>query len=565
MRFTTLFAPTLREAPSEAEVISHKLLIRSGMIRKVAAGIYTFLPLGKKVLSKVENIIREEMDATGAQEVLMPVLQPKELWEESGRWDEYGPELMRLKDRSERFFALGPTHEELITNLVANNIRSYKELPKTLYQIQVKFRDEIRPRFGLMRGREFIMKDAYSFHTTQKSLEKTYLDMSKAYSSIVKRCGLNFKSVEADSGIIGGKVSEEFMVLAGSGEEIVAMCSNCHYSSSLEQAKTKLIPPIKEKQLKLERADTPNKITVDEVSAFLSKTPLDIAKTLVYLCDNKPLMAVVRGDRDASEAKVRKAAGCNEIRLFTDEDFKRFPDIVKGYVSPVDMPYEVIVDEEIPVITNLVAGGNQPNTHYVNVNYERDFKAGKIADIKYVKAGDICPACDGSLETTKGIEIGHIFQLGTKYSKSLGADYLDKNGKTKPMIMGCYGIGVTRLLSASIEQHHDERGIIWPKNLAPYIVSIIQLNNSDKAHKTADDLYRKFIFKKIEAVWDDRDERAGVKFADNDLIGFPLQVIVGKKVDQDIVEVKNRQTGKILELKINETVKFINELIGTLY
>lgn len=564
MRFSEYFAPTLREAPAEAEIISHQLLIRAGMIRKTAAGIYTFLPLGKRVLAKVENIVREEMDKTGAQEVLMPVLQPKDLWEKSGRWQEYGPEMMRLEDRNKRLFALGPTHEELITQIVANEIRSYKDLPQTFYQIQVKFRDEIRPRFGLMRGREFIMKDAYSFHADQESLEETYVRMSQAYSSIVERCGLKFKSVEADSGLIGGNVSEEFMVLATSGEEVVALCDDCHYASSLEQAKTKMVPPVKEKELPMEKVKTPGVTSVVDVSKLLSTTPLEIAKTLVYLCDGQPVFVVIRGDREANESKIQKTLGCKEIRIFTDDDFKEFPDIIKGFVGPVDTDYKVLADDEIPHISNLVTGANEPDAHLVHVNYDRDYIADMISDVKYIKHGDFCPSCDGSLQTTKGIEIGHIFQLGTKYSKAMGANYLDDEGSSNPMVMGCYGIGVTRLLSAAIEQNNDERGIIWPKNLAPYTVSIIQLSNSEKAIEAVNTIYVKLNFEKIETAFDDRNERAGVKFADNDLIGFPVQIIVGKKIEEGVVEIKNRQTGKSEEIPVENAVKSVKGLLKKL-
>lgn len=564
MKLSEFFSPTLREAPSEAEIISHKLLIRAGMIKKIAAGVYTFLPMGKRVLAKVEAIIREEMDAAGANEVLMPVLQPADIWQKTGRWEEYGPEMMRLKDRNERDFALGPTHEEMITSIVAAEVRSYKDLPLNLYQIQVKFRDEIRPRFGLMRAREFIMKDAYSFHASQKSLHETYEKMSKAYANIVKRCGLKYRSVKADAGIMGGEISEEFMVIATTGEDMIIFCDICHYGANLEQARARaFLAESKDAMKKIEPVSTPMKTSVSEVAEFF-KVPLHhLAKTLVYLADSEPVLVVFPGDREANESKIMKALGAKEVRLFSDEDFKNFSHLVKGFVGPVDAKNKILMDEEVAKMRNFVTGANEADVHLKNVNYKRDFKADTIADIKYARKGDVCPNCEGNLETARGIEIGHVFQLGTKYSKSIGATFLDKEGKSKPIIMGCYGIGVTRLLSAAIEQNHDDKGIIWPKALAPFEIVVIQ---TDMRNKKLNDAANKLISElgnDCQIAYDDRDERAGIKFADADLIGYPLQIVLGKTLlEQDMVEIKTRASGKKEIVAFDKAVKEIERLLA---
>ncbi len=564
MRLSNYFAPTLREAPAEAEIISHKLLIRAGMIKKVAAGIYSFLPNGKRVLDKVENIIREEMNAAGAREVLMPVLQPADLWQKTGRWNEYGPEMMRIKDRNERDFALGPTHEELITSIVAAEVRSYKELPQNLYQIQVKFRDEIRPRFGLMRAREFIMKDAYSFHTSQESLQETYDKMSVAYSNIVKRCGLKFKAVKAEAGLIGGDASEEFMVLASTGEDMILYCNKCEYGANIEQAKAlREYKEEKEKPESLKEVDTPGKKSIGEVAEFLNVEPQRLAKTLAYLCDSDPVLVVLPGDREANENKIKRATGCKEIRLFNEDDFSKYKDLVEGYVGPLDQKYKIIVDEDIAKIKNMITGANKKDTHMINVNYDRDFKAEIIADIKYACEGDICPSCSGNLGDARGIEVGHIFQLGTKYSEAMDATYLDENGKSNPMLMGCYGIGVTRMISAAIEQNHDDKGIIWPKNLAPFEVVIIQTDmKDDKLIKASQELYNKLEEKDFEVVYDDRTERAGVKFADADLIGYPVQVVFGKTyINDGKVELKIRDGHKKDTLELKHCIETISKIL----
>ena len=564
MRLSKYFAPTLREAPAEAETISHKLLIRAGLIKKVAAGIYSFLPNGKRVLDKVENIIREEMNAAGAREVLMPVLQPSDLWKKTGRWDEYGPEMMRLKDRNNREFALGPTHEELITSIVAAEVRSYKELPQNLYQIQVKFRDEIRPRFGLMRAREFIMKDAYSFHTSQKSLDETYEKMSVAYSNIVKRCGLKFKAVKAEAGLMGGDGSEEFMVVATTGEDMILYCDNCEYGANIEQAKAlRATKEKKQEPKKIEEVKTPGKKSIEEVSEFLDIEPEKMAKTLVYLCDSEPVLVVIQGDRAANENKVKRATGCKEIRLFAEEDFDKHKALVQGYVGPVDQKYKVVVDEDLVKAKNLVTGANKKDAHIINVNYERDFKADVVADVKYACVGDICPNCSGNLQDARGIEVGHIFQLGTKYSEAMGASYVDENGKSNPMTMGCYGIGVTRMISAAIEQNHDDKGIIWPKSLAPFEIVIIQTDMKNKdLGKASEDIYEQLEEESYEVLYDDRDDRAGVKFADADLIGYPLQLIIGKTfINEGKVEMKIRDGHKKESLDVKDLVNKISKIL----
>lgn len=562
MKLSNYFAPTLKEAPAEAEIISHKLLIRAGMIRKTAAGIYSFLPLGKRVLAKVEKIIREEMNAAGAQEVLMPVLQPSELWQKSGRWDKYGPEMMRLKDRNEREFALGPTHEELITTIVASEVRSYKDLPLNLYQIQVKFRDEIRPRFGLLRGREFIMKDAYSFHTSADDMKKTYSEMSKAYSNIAERSGLQFRIVQADSGLIGGDITEEFMALSSAGEDLLLYCQQCDYGANVEEARAlHIAKESKEKQKELEPVSTPGKSSIEDVSDYLKIEKHSLAKTLVYLCDSEPVLVILPGDREANEIKIAKALGCRELRLFEKEDFEKFSHLISGFVGPVNAKNKILADEEITRTRNMVTGANQPDVHYLNVNYERDFNADIVDDIKFARAGDFCPSCQSVLESAAGIEIGQIFQLGTRYSKTLGANYLDKEGKSQPIIMGTYGIGVTRLLAATVEQNHDDKGIIWPRSIAPFEIVIVQTDmKEEKLNKKATELY-KTLSKQYEVIYDDRDERAGVKFADADLIGYPLQIIIGKTlIEQDMIELKVRANHKKEIVASNKVIDKVEEI-----
>jgi len=551
-----MVAPTLREDPSEAEVISHKLMLRGGFIRKLAAGVYTFLPLGWRVLSKVSNIIREEMNRAGAQEVLMPTLLPAELWQETGRWDMYGKELFRIKDRHDREFCLGPTHEEVITDLVRTSVRSYKQLPVNLYQIQTKFRDEIRPRFGLMRGREFMMKDAYSFHTSEESLDKEYKNMYETYCRIFDRMGLKYRVVEADSGLIGGGYSQEFMVLADTGEEEIFHCSHCDYSASRDSAgigeyklQTSNLKP-----QSIEETKTPNVRTVEEVSAFLKIQPSQLIKTLIYETESGPIAALVRGDHAINEAKLKKVAGVEDLRLADAAVIKKVTKAPVGFAGPVGLKgVKIIADTVVPLVEDGASGANKEDHHLVHIAYGRDYKAELIGDIRYAVAADKCPRCaEGKFEVSRGIEVGHIFKLGTKYSAKMKCVYLDENNQEKVMIMGCYGIGVGRTAAAAIEQNHDKDGIIWPAPIAPFKVALIPANTSEKEQlETAEKLYAELKLAGIEVLLDDREDRMGVKLKDIDLIGIPLKVIIGKALKDGKVEVKDRKTGemKLVEVK----------------
>ncbi len=549
MRFSKLFAPTLRESPADAEVVSHKLMLRAGMIRKVAAGIYTLLPLGVNVLKSVENIVREEMMLAGAQEVTMPMVVPSELWKESGRWDEYGKELLRLNDRHGRDFCLGPTHEEVVTNLVAGEVRSYKNLPMNLFQIQTKFRDEIRPRFGLMRGREFVMKDAYSFHVTEECAEKEYLNMKAAYSRIFERCGLDFRAVEADTGNIGGNFSHEFMVLADTGEDAIVSCEKCDYAANVERAEIGL--PAGEgassseaaSSLPLpEKVSTPGKKSIDEVSEFLKVKPETLIKSLVYNTDKGPVMALVRGDLEINNIKVKRAASASWAELASEDIVSEITGAPSGYVGPVGLKGKLIADFSVRSMRGAVTGANEEGAHLRNVEPGRDFSA-EYTDLRVAGSGDKCPRCDeGSFKLFRGIEVGHIFMLGTKYSESMGAKFLDENGKEKPMIMGCYGIGIGRTAAAAIEQNHDEAGIRWPVPIAPYQVCIAAVTMKDHdSLELAESLYFGLMDKGIPTLMDDRNERAGVKFKDLDLIGIPVRITVSTNtMKEESVEIKER-------------------------
>ncbi|MBE0447769.1 MAG: proline--tRNA ligase [Actinobacteria bacterium] len=564
MRFSILFAPTLKESPAEAEIISHKLLLRAGMIRKVAAGIYSFLPLGYRTLKKIENIIREEMDRIGAQEMLMPALQPADPWKKSGRWDQYGLEMMRLKDRNGREFALGPTHEELITDLAMKEVRSYRQLPLTLYQIQVKFRDEIRPRFGLMRAREFIMKDAYSFNANMGDLTASYNDMYMAYNRIFSRCGLEFRAVEAASGLIGGKVSQEFMVLAEAGEDTILYCGTCDYAASQDVATSRMEEPSTEEIKKVKVVDTPRQKSVDEVSAFLGVPADKIIKTLIYKYDNQLIAVIMRGDRDVNEEKLATVLGTTNFHLLTGAEWQDYPGLVQGYVGPVGLDgIRLIADNEVSLIRNFVVGANLEDAHMINVNVGEDFQVEEWADLKMVRSGDACPRCQGTLISAKGIEVGHIFQLGTKYSEVMGATFIDEDGLPKPYIMGCYGIGVSRLVAAAIEQNYDEGGIIWPVSIAPYEVEVVVLNyDRDEQREIADRVYTELGKMGIEAVLDDRIESAGKKFADADLIGIPVQVVIGTRtLKSGNIEVKIRSSNERKEFPLDRAVDMIVELV----
>lgn len=566
MRQSEFYAPTLKENPAEAEVQSHRLLIRAGYIRKVAAGVYTFLPLGKRSLFKIENIIREEMNRFGAQEILMPALQPKELWEKTGRWDAYGPMMMKLKDRKGRDFALGPTHEELITTLVSLDVRSYKELPLNLYQIQPKFRDEPRPRFGLIRAREFLMKDAYSFDADENGMKESYEKMRKAYHNIFTRLGLNFKAVKAHTGLIGGSESEEFMALADIGEDSIFLCPKCGYAANRELATSKFSYSWPDGEEELEKVHTPGKKSVAEVSRFLSVSPSTLVKTMIYRTDKGFVAAVIPGDREAVETKIQTALGLNEIELLAPEDFESLG-VPFGFAGPVGLKNilpncTVVIDERITDMKNAVTGANEKDYHLKGVAYGRDFQADVVADIAEAKDGDSCPLCSDSLKEEKAIEVGHIFQLGTKYSEALEAYFLNEKGERKPFFMGCYGIGVSRILSAAVEQNCDEKGMFLPLPMAPFEAHLLLLNPNDEELKgAAESIYKNLNENGFEVLYDDRNEATpGIKFSDADLIGIPVQLIIGKKYKEERkVEIKIRATGERLQVETENLVKFLDD------
>lgn len=572
MKMSKLFAQTLREFPSDAEVMSHKLLIKAGYIKKVANGIYNYMPLMRRVLTKIENIVREEMNSAGAQELLMPFVQPKELWEESGRWEIYGKELMRLKDRHDRDMCLGPTHEEVITSIAKDAIKSYKQLPVNLYQIQSKFRDEIRPRFGLLRGREFIMKDAYSFDLDESGLDKEYENMAKTYKKIFERCGLDTKMVQSDTGAIGGSMSHEFMVTVetDSGESNVFYCNNCGYAANSDHAFS-ILPEISTDGgfKKAEIIDTPNTKSIKKLCEFLKISPAIILKTLVYIADEKPVMVLIRGDKETEETKLKNALGVNELRIASAAEIqelmaKKGFHAEAGFIGPVEIQdIWMIVDESIKNLKNFVVGCNQTDKHLVGANFGENVKIfDKFYDIRLAEKGEICTHCGAKLEVTKGIEVGNIFKLGTKYSKSMNAVFTDIDGKEKPHVMGCYGIGISRTAAAAIEKYHDENGIIWPKSIAPYHVVIVPVNIQDEIQtKTVEEIYKKLISLGVEVILDDRDERAGVKFKDADLIGFPYRITVGKTIQNGLVEFKTRMTGEVITVNPEDSIKkLLNEL-----
>ncbi|WP_028856425.1 proline--tRNA ligase [Psychrilyobacter atlanticus] len=571
MRFSKMYAKTLKETPKDAEVVSHQLMLRSGMIKKLASGIYTYLPLGYRALQKVEKITREEMDRAGSQELFMPVLQPAELWKETGRWDAMGPEMMRLQDRHGRDFILGPTHEEVITDIIRNDISSYKSLPLSLYQIQTKFRDERRPRFGLMRGREFLMKDAYSFHATDESLDEEFENMKAAYTRVFERCGLKFRSVEADSGAIGGSGSQEFHVLAESGEDEIIFCNTCDYAANLEKAESVVkeeITETKEELAEVELRDTPNVAKIDDVCEYFGIPASKTVKAITYMdtLSLKAYMVLQRGDYEINEVKLKNLLNETDLVMLSEADLIAY-NLVKGYMGPYNIELgdmTLVADESVTKIINHTAGGNQVDTHYMNVNYGRDYTAHIVGDVRSVKAGEGCPRCsEGELESARGIEAGHVFKLGKKYSESMGATFLDENGKTKTMTMGCYGIGVSRTLAAAIEQNNDENGIIWPMSIAPYLVDVIPANIKDADQLgLAEKLYAELTDKNIDTVIDDRKERPGFKFKDADLIGFPIKLIVGRGAKDGLVEVKVRKTNEAFEVKAEEVISFIEEIIA---
>jgi prolyl-tRNA synthetase len=566
MRYSQYFIPTVKETPADAEVVSHKLMLRAGMIRKLAAGIYNYLPLGLRSIRKVENIVREEMNRAGAIEVLMPAVLPAELWQESGRWEMYGKELLRFKDRKDAEFCLGPTHEEIITDLVRREIKSYRQMPINLYQIQSKFRDEIRPRFGLMRGREFIMKDAYSFDVDENAADFSYEKMYRAYRRIFERCGLNFRAVEADTGSIGGSSSHEFMVLADSGEDAIVSCSSCEYAANVEKAECRPIKAMEHADPRpLERVPTPEKRTIEEVSEFLGVNASSMVKTLVLLADEEPVVALLRGDHDLNEIKLKNLLDCANLELAGDEIVNKITGAPVGFAGPVGLSVKIVADLAVQGLKNFVTGANAKDLHLKNVNLDRDFTATRFADIRNVVHGDRCPRCDsGILEMWRGIEVGHVFKLGTKYSKALKATYLDTEGKEQTIFMGCYGIGIGRTVAACIEQNHDENGIIFPLPIAPFHCIISALNMKEgQVREVSESIYDQLSDAGVEVLLDDRDERPGFKFKDADLIGIPLRIVVGSKnLAEGKVELKNRKTGEVMLLPIAEAVEKVKQTVA---
>lgn len=575
MKMSKLFVQTLREFPSDAEVVSHKMLARAGYIRKLTSGVYNYMPLMWRVLKKVENIVREEMDNAGAQELLMPFVQPKELWEESGRWEVYGRELMRLRDRHDREMCLGPTHEEVITSIARDGLKSYKQMPVNLYQIQSKFRDEVRPRYGLLRGREFIMKDAYSFDTSEEGLDKEYKNMAEAYKRIFDRCGLDTKMVQSDSGAIGGSVSHEFMVITDTdaGENDVFYCNQCDYSANSNHAVSKLPQAVvdgKEYFKETKVIDTPQTHSIEELSQFLNIPSTLILKSLIYIVDKKPVLALIRADKAVEETKLMNAIGGIDIRIATSGEIAELMaekgfNAEPGFIGPKGMDgIKIIADETVRDMKNFVVGINETDKHLAGANLT-DLGLDEInyADIRLVERDEFCPDCGKPLFVTKGIEVGNIFKLGTKYSKPMNAVYLDENGKTHPYIMGCYGIGISRTAAAAVEAHYDEHGIKWPISIAPYHAVIVPVNIKDEQQmQIAEKMYKELKEAGVEVVLDDRDERAGVKFKDADLIGFPYRITAGKTLSEGFVEYKTRETGEMEKVTPEEAVKHIIEAVN---
>jgi len=570
MRWSRAFIPTLKEAPSDAVAPSHKLLIKGGFIRQVASGIYEFLPLGLKVLKKIENIIREEMNKAGAMEVLLTVLNPKELWEETGRWELYGEELFKLKDRHGREFCLGPTHEEEITDLIRKEVKSYKQLPLILYQIQTKFRDEKRPRFGLIRAREFLMKDAYSFDRDYSSAEKSYKLMGEVYERIFNRLGLKFLRAKADTGQIGGKLSEEFIAITPYGEAKVAYCPSCGYCANAEIVELKKGNEENEEMKPMKKVATPNIRTIEELAQFLSVPKRKILKSLLYIVKGEPILVLIRGDREVDENKLERALQTDAFRLATDEEIKEILGTERGFVGIINLNKEkikkILWDNSVYGIKNMVVAGNEPHYHYINVNPGRDFEYGEFYDLSEVIEGDPCPQCGQPLlKIVKGLEVGHIFLLGTRYSEPMKAFFRDKDGKEKTIIMGCYGIGVSRLLAAIVEQNHDENGIIFPINIAPFQLEILPIDYSNEIQREiSEKLYREALEKNIDVIIDDREERAGFKFKDADLVGIPLRIVVGKKAKEGIVEIQVRRTGEKIDVPIEQAIEKVQELMKEL-
>ncbi|PLY01537.1 MAG: proline--tRNA ligase [Desulfuromonas sp.] len=566
MRYSQYLLPTLKETPSDAEVISHQLMMRAGMIRKVAAGVYNYMPLGLRSVRKMEQIIREEMNKAGAIECLMPMANPAELWQESGRWEKYGKELLRFKDRKETDFCMGPTHEEVVTDIVRNTVNSYRQLPLNLYQIQTKFRDEIRPRFGLMRGREFIMKDAYSFDLNDEGADKSYSKMYQAYRNIFNRCGLKFRAVEADSGAIGGSFSHEFMVLAESGEDGIVSCDTCEYAANVEKAEL-IYRDLKmpEATAELQKIDTPDQKTIEEVAAFLKVPAEKLVKTLiVQTSDDEVLAVLLRGDRELNMIKLNNLLNVDWVLMAEDAIVREVTGAPAGFAGPIGLKIKVIADTEVMGMADFVVGGNAVDVHYTGANVERDFKVSRFADLRQAVAGDPCPRCDGGkFESWRGIEVGHVFKLGTKYSDAMNATVLDAQGKSIPLVMGCYGIGVGRTVAAAIEQNHDENGMMLPMPLAPFQVQILMLSaKDDEVREAAEKLYAELLDMGIEVLLDDRDERPGIKFKDADLVGIPLRVTVGAKALKDgNVELKKRVDGEQSLVPLAGAAKKLQQLV----
>jgi len=565
MRVSKLFMPTQREIPSDAEIVSHQLMLRAGLMKKIASGIYSFLPMGYRAYRKVENIVREEMDRAGAQELIMPAILPAEVYMASGRWDKFGQEMFRLQDRGGRQFCLGPTHEEPFTETVRDNIRSYRQLPVTLYQIQHKYRDEKRPRFGVMRAREFVMKDAYSFDADEAGLDISYKAMYEAYCRIFDRCNLDYILVDADSGAMGGSGSQEFMVKSLVGEDAVAYCPTCGYAANEEKAVCVTADlPAPASIFEIEKIHTPHVRTIEELMAFMKASPKEFVKTILYSIDGKIVAVMVRGDRGINETKLSNLFDANELALASFADVERVTGASVGFAGPVGLKEEIemIADNEVAAMANFITGANETDFHLKNVNLLRDFKPTKIVDIRTIEAGDPCPKCGAPVETCRGIEVGHIFKLGTKYSDALNCKYLDQAGSEKSMVMGCYGIGVGRTLAAIIEQHYDDNGIIWPLAAAPYHAIIVPTNTSDETiNAIGEEMHNRLQENGVEVLLDDRTERPGVKFKDADLIGIPLRVTIGRKAAEGIVEYKERATGLVIELSVEEAVAKIIEQV----
>jgi prolyl-tRNA synthetase len=565
MRYSQMLIPTTKETPAEAEVVSHQLLLRGGFIRKLTSGLYTYLPLGLAAMQKVAAIVREEMNRAGAQELLMPMVQPADLWQESGRWQKYGPELLRFKDRHDRDYCLGPTHEEVITDIARREIHSYRQLPMNLYQVQTKFRDEIRPRFGLMRGREFVMKDAYSFDVSDQAAEESYRRMYDAYTRIFKRCGLEFRPVEADSGSIGGSFSHEFMVLADTGEDTLVICTSCDYAANVEKARV-VLPETSPQDTELQecaQVETPGMKKVDRVAEFLGVTPKEIIKTMIFLADGEPVAVLVRGDRQVQSVKLKNMLGAADVEPAEDDQVWKLCKLPVGYIGPVDISIRLVADQEVMRMTNAVCGANEKGHHLTGVNPGRDFNPEQVGDLREITVKDRCPVCGGALELTEGIEVGHIFKLGTTYSEALNATFQDSDGKDKTLVMGCYGIGVSRVVAAAIEQNHDKNGIIFPLPLAPFQVIVLNLGmKSKETTAAAEQLYLALQAAGIEVLYDDRDERPGSKFKDADLLGIPYRVMVGKTWEKEgRVELRLRRTGETLNIDYDRAAEEIAAMV----